>query len=53
MRIIQLGIVRADAEVTTSQVLRQSQMVRLPDSDYFTLLRTKMGWSGDLRGGRG
>ena len=52
MRIIHLGIGQADAAVTTRQALHKAQMVRLPDSDYFTLLRTKMGWSGDLRGNR-
>jgi len=24
-----------------------------PDSDYFQVLRTKMGWSGEARGARG
>ncbi len=46
------------AVVTTRRANWNINMVRLfippsaePDSDYFQVLRTKMGWSGDVPGG--
>ncbi len=38
------------AVVTTRRATWNINMVRLPDSDYFQVLRTKMGWSGEARG---
>ena len=38
------------AVVTTRRASYNIKMVRLPDSDYFRVLRTKMGWLGDLPG---
>lgn len=40
------------AVVTIRRASWDIHMVRLPDSDYFQLLRTKMGWSGEARGVR-
>ncbi|MFB0517303.1 MAG: NAD(+)/NADH kinase [Candidatus Neomarinimicrobiota bacterium] len=37
--------------VTTRRATWNINMVRLLDSDYFHILRTKMGWSGDVPGG--
>ncbi len=41
------------AVVTTRRANWNINMVRLLDSDYFQVLRTKMGWSGEARGVRG
>ena len=43
----------SSAVVTTRRANWNINMVRLPDSDYFQVLRTKMGWSGEARGVRG
>jgi NAD+ kinase len=40
------------AVLTTRRASWNIQMIRLPDSDYFHVLRTKMGWSGEARGVR-
>ncbi|UCD37900.1 MAG: NAD(+)/NADH kinase [Fidelibacterota bacterium] len=42
----------SEAVVTTRRATWNINMVRLPDSDYFQVLRTKMGWSGEARGVR-
>jgi NAD+ kinase len=42
----------SQAVVTTRRATWNINMVRLPDSDYFQVLRTKMGWSGEARGSR-
>jgi len=41
------------AVVTTRRARWNINMVRLLDSDYFQVLRMKMGWSGEARGVRG
>ncbi|MCB7130378.1 MAG: NAD(+)/NADH kinase, partial [Candidatus Brocadiales bacterium] len=40
----------SQAVVTTGRAGWNINMVRLPDSDYFQVLRMKMGWSGEARG---
>ena len=40
------------AVVTTRQARWTIKLVRLEDSDYYHVLRTKMGWSGEAGGGR-
>ncbi len=40
----------SQAVVTARQARWDVQMVRLLDSDYYNVLRTKMGWSGEARG---
>ena len=40
------------AVVTTRRATWNINMVRLPSSDYYQVLRTKMGWSGEARGVR-
>ncbi|MFC1481948.1 NAD(+)/NADH kinase [Candidatus Neomarinimicrobiota bacterium] len=40
----------SQAVVTARRATWDVQMVRLPDSDYYHVLRTKMGWSGEARG---
>ncbi|UCH11060.1 MAG: NAD(+)/NADH kinase [Fidelibacterota bacterium] len=42
----------SQAVVTTRRATWNINMVRLLDSDYYQVLRTKMGWSGDTRGSR-
>jgi len=44
--------INSQAVITSRQANWQLQMVRLPDTDYFHILRTKMGWSGEARGFR-
>ncbi len=50
------GQVRIEIDNQAIVTIRRAEwdihMVRLPDSDYFQLLRTKMGWSGEARGHR-
>ncbi len=43
----------SQAVVTTRRASWNIQMVKLPDSDYFQVLRTKLGWSGEAKGMRG
>ena len=42
----------SQAVVTARRANWNVQMVKLLDSDYYQVLRTKMGWSGEARGAR-
>ncbi len=42
----------SQAVVTARRANWNIQMVKLLDSDYYQVLRTKMGWSGEARGAR-
>lgn len=43
----------SSAVVTARRASWSIQMVKLPDSDYFQVLRTKLGWSGEAKGMQG
>ena len=36
-------------QIQISQALHSAQLVSLPSNGYFKTLRTKMGWSGNVR----
>ena len=42
----------SQAVITTRRATWNIHMIRLADSDYFQVLRAKMGWSGEARGTR-